>query len=109
EQVDFLKVRHAGMAAHHFFREMEYTTDRAKIGAWAPLLTEGRDPAVPIAATKMDAGTDVNFGVVSRKLLGWLAQQDGCGVAAGTKVVDLKKSGSGWDVTARDTKSGQER
>ena len=23
EQVDFLKARHAGMAAHHFFREME--------------------------------------------------------------------------------------
>ena len=51
EQVDFLKARHAGMAAHHFFREMEYTTDRAKIASWAPLLLEGRGE-VPIAATK---------------------------------------------------------
>lgn len=33
-QVDFLKARHAGMAAHHFFSEMEYTTDRAEIGGW---------------------------------------------------------------------------
>ena len=109
EQVEFLRDRHAGMAAHHFFAPMEYTTDREKIGAWAPLLTEGRDPAVPIAATKMDGGTDVNFGVVSRKLLGWLANQEGCGVAAGNKVVDLKKSGAGWDVTARETKTGKER
>ena len=109
EQVDFLKARHAGMSAHHFFSTMQYSIDRAKIGQWAPLLTEGRDPAVPIAATKMDGGTDVNFGVVSRKLLGWLAQQDGGAVAASNKVVNLEKSGAGWDVTARDTKTGQER
>jgi malate dehydrogenase (quinone) len=109
EQVDFLRARHRGMSAHHFFSSMEYSTDRAKIGAWAPLLTEGRDPAVPIAATKMDGGTDVNFGVVSRKLLAWLAQQEGCGVAAGNKVVGLGKSGAGWDVTARDHKTGEER
>ena len=108
EQVEFLKDRHAGMAAHHFFAPMEFTTDRAKIGAWAPLLTEGRDPAVPIAATKMDGGTDVNFGVVSRKLLGWLAKQEGCGVAAGNKVVGLSRAGIGWDVTARELKTGTE-
>ena len=109
EQVEFLRARHAGMSAHHFFSTMEYSTDRAKIGAWAPLLTEGRDPKVPIAATKMGGGTDVNFGVVSRKLLGWLAQQEGCGVAAGNKVVGLRKAGADWDVTARETKTGVER
>ncbi|HYC72297.1 MAG TPA: malate dehydrogenase (quinone) [Opitutaceae bacterium] len=109
EQVGFLQARHAGMAAHHFFAPMEFTTDRARIAGWAPLLVEGRDPAVPIAATKMDGGTDVNFGNVSRKLLAWLAKQEGCAVAAGNKVVDLKKSGSGWDVTARERKTGVER
>ena len=114
EQVKFLRDRYKGMAAHHFFAPMEFTTDRAKIGAWAPLLTEGRDPAVPIAATMMEGGTDVNFGVVSRKLLGWLASQAGCGVAAGHKVVGLKKVGPvsdrpSWAVTARELKTGQER
>jgi malate dehydrogenase (quinone) len=109
DQVEFLKSRFAGMSAHHFFAAMEYTTDRAKIGSWAPLLTEGRDPAVPIAATKMDGGTDINFGNVSRKLLGWLATQPGCGVAAGNKVVGLAKEAKGWKVTARETKTGVER
>ena len=109
EQVEFLRARHAGMAAHHFFRDMEFSTDRARIGAWAPLLTEGRDPAVPIAATKMDGGTDVNFGVVSRKLLGWLAAQEGCAVAAGHQVTGLAKAGAGWDVTARERKTGAQR
>jgi malate dehydrogenase (quinone) len=109
DQVDFLRARYAGMSAHHFFASMQYSTDRAKIAQWAPLLTEGRDPAVPIAATKMDGGTDVNFGVVSRKLLAWLAQQEGCGVAAGNKVVGLKKAGTGWKVTAREIKTDKER
>lgn len=108
-EVDFLRSRHAGLAAHHFFREMEFTTDPARIAAWAPLLTEARDPAVPIAATKMAGGTDVNFGNLARKLLAWLAAQDGCAVAAGHKVVGLSKADAGWDVTARELKSGAER
>lgn len=106
-QVDFLASRHRGMSAHHFFRGMEYSTDRATIAAWAPLLVEGRDPAVPIAATKMDGGTDVNFGAIARKLLAWLAQQDGCGIACGHRVIDLDKTGDGWAVTARNLHTGE--
>jgi malate dehydrogenase (quinone) len=45
EQVRFLRSRYDGMKAHHFFAAMEWSTDHAKIGSWAPLLTEGRDPA----------------------------------------------------------------
>jgi malate dehydrogenase (quinone) len=108
DQVEFLKSRFAGMSAHHFFASMEYSTDPAKIGAWAPLLTAGRDPSVPIAATKMDGGTDINFGNVSRKLLTWLAAQPGCAVAASHKVTDLEKLADGrWRITAQNTKTGE--
>ena len=105
EQVDFLKARHAGMSAHHFFSEMIYSTDRATIGSWAPLLVAGRSEG-PIAATKMASGTDVNFGVIARKLLGWLAAQPGCGIASGHRVVDLRKSGGVWDVSIQDLATG---
>ena len=33
KQVDFLKARHAGLSAHHFFTEMVYSTDRATLGS----------------------------------------------------------------------------
>lgn len=105
EQVDFLKARHAGMSAHHFFAPLEYSTDRETIGSWAPLLTEGR-PSGPIAATKMDAGTDVNFGAISRKLLGWLGKQDGCGIASGHRVTDLQKTENGWLLTIKNLATG---
>jgi malate dehydrogenase (quinone) len=108
EMVEFLRARHEGMSAHHFFREMEYTTDRATIARWAPLLVEGRED-VPIAATKMDNGTDVNFGAVSRKLLNWLSRQEGCGIASHHRVVGLKKTGSGWEVRIRDLATSEIR
>ncbi len=106
DQVEFLRARHAGMSAHHFFRSMEYTTDRETIAQWAPLLTEGRG-SEPIAATKMDGGTDVNFGAIARKLLHWLSTQDGCGIASGHRVTDIKPAGSGWTVTARNLATGE--
>ena len=108
DQVDYLKARHVGLAAHHFFRSMEYTTDRAIIGRWAPLLTEQR-AEVPIAATKMDSGTDVNFGNIAGKLFAWLSRQPGCGIASHHRVTDLKKGAGGWDVSIRDLGTGSTR
>lgn len=108
EQVDFLKARHAGMSAHHFFSEMEYTTDRCKIAGWAPLLLEGRGD-VPIAATKMDGGTDINFGSIARKLLHWLSEQEGCGIASGHRVIDLERNLAGWRLAIKDLATGEVR
>jgi malate dehydrogenase (quinone) len=100
KSVDYLQARYRGLAAHHFFRTMEFTTDRETIRKWAPLLIDGR-PEMPVAATKMDSGTDVNFGSISRKLIHWLSEQPGCGVATGHRVVGLKRTSSGWDVSIK--------
>ncbi len=105
-QVDFLRARYAGMKVHHFFREMEYSTERDTIALWAPLLIEGRG-SVPIAATKMNGGTDVNFGALSRKLLKWFERQEGCGIARGHRVVGLRKVNSTWEVRAEYLAAGE--
>ena len=102
KQVNFLKERHKGMANHHFFETMTYTTDREEIGRWAPLLVDERDPKVPIAATKMEEGTDVNFGAIALSLVNWLGQQEGCSALTGHKVVGLEKTERGWDVLVED-------
>jgi malate dehydrogenase (quinone) len=54
----------------------------------------------------MDSGTDVDFGVVSRKLLAWLARQPRCAVSAGQRVVDLNRTAAGWDVAVKDVANG---
>lgn len=107
DDVDFLHARHAAMVEHHFFRGMTHTTDPAVIRQWAPLVMEGRD-ACSVAATTGE-GTEVNFGLVARRLCGWLAQQEHCGVAAGWKVTKLRRGIGEWHVALRCMASGEER
>jgi len=118
EWVNFLASRYRGLSRHHFFSEMEFTSDRAKIAKWAPLLLDARDNT-PIAATRTPHGTDVNFGEIARGLLAWLAAQDGCAVATSQRVTRLQKTtsktagderaGNGWRVTVRDLRNGTVR
>ena len=105
KQVDFLKARHEALTKHHFFETMEFTTDPDVIRQWAPLLVNGRE-VFPVAATRVMDGTDVNFGSISRKLIKWLSERDGCGVATGTKVTDLTRTKNGWDVKVKNLATG---
>jgi len=104
KQVEFLRARHEAMTSHHFFRDMQFTTDCKTIGAWAPLLIAGR-ASTPVAATKLDAGTDVYFGAISRKLITWLSNQTECGVATSHRVVDLDQTKDGWNLRVQDLKN----
>ena len=104
EQVDFLKSRFEGMVAHPFFSKMEFSEDPQNIREWAPLLMEGRE-GIPVAATRMHAGTDVNFGDLSRKLIQWLGNQSDCSFYTSHRVVDLNRFSHGWELTIRDLKN----
>jgi malate dehydrogenase (quinone) len=108
-RIDFLRARHAALAAHPFFRGMEFTAERAVLRAWAPLIAEGRDMREEIAATKVDAGTDVNFGELSRRLLAWLGAQEGCRVLTGHRATQLRRVGVEWEAVVRHTESGEAR
>jgi malate dehydrogenase (quinone) len=105
EQVDFLRSRYKGMNKHPFFAKMEYSEDPEQIRKWAPLLIEGREDQ-PVAATYMEAGTDVNFGEVSRKLIQWLGEQEGCSFHVETRVTDLNRTADGWEVTIKNFADG---
>lgn len=108
KQVDYLKARHAAMSRHHFFKSMEYSTDRKTIAEWAPLLLDNRGDE-PIAATKMDAGTDVNFGAIARELMEWLGKQDNCGIATGHRVIGLRRVDGKWETRTRNLATGEVR
>ncbi|MEY2878732.1 MAG: hypothetical protein RLZZ15_1112, partial [Verrucomicrobiota bacterium] len=111
--IAFLRARHAALAAHPFFRAMEFTAEREVLRDWTPLLVEGRAADETLAATKIDAGTDVNFGELSRRLLAWLGAQEGCRVFTGQRVTQLRRAdaapGAAWNLTVRDLASGASR
>jgi malate dehydrogenase (quinone) len=106
KQVDFLKSRFTQMQKHHFFEGMTYTEDREQIREWAPLLLEGRDHT-PLAVTRMERGTDINYGILSAKLIEWLGQQEDCGFATSHRITNLTKDGAGWKVEVKDLISKQ--
>ena len=86
---------------------MQYTEDREAIKQWAPLLVSGRDD-LPVAATKMSRGTDVNFGSLSSSLIEWLGSQNDCGYATEHRVIGLnRKTKGGWSVKIKDLKNRQ--
>ena len=106
---DYMLTRHAAMSAQPVFQGLEYTDDPAVLAGWVPLVMGGRDPGQVVAATRSAAGTDVDFGSLTRLLFG-AAEQRGVHVHVGQRVTAVERRDDGrWSVTVRDTVSGEER
>ena len=99
EHVDFLKRRFEALSEHPLFHRMEFSTDHAQIGEWAPLITEDRPLTQSVAATRSVDGTDVDFGALSRALLAY-ASTVNTEVITGAHVVDIRRMGREWGVLA---------
>jgi malate dehydrogenase (quinone) len=94
--VAYLKERHRKMSGHHFFQEMEITTDWDVAEQWAPLLADQRDRSEPFALTRVMGGSDVNFGALTRKLMARLEKMPGVEVFYNHKIKDMKRQPKGW-------------
>ncbi|MES2996025.1 MAG: malate:quinone oxidoreductase [Verrucomicrobiota bacterium] len=106
----FLRRRHETMSRHHFFAGMEYSEDPAVIARWAPLLVDGRNAAEPIAATRAEGGTDVNFGALTNSLVEFLAAKDTVKVATHHQVQDIRRKKDGrWELKVRNMDAGINR
>ncbi|HEY0248634.1 MAG TPA: malate dehydrogenase (quinone) [Gryllotalpicola sp.] len=99
--IEYLRTRWETLRKHPLFEEMEFSEDRDQIAQWAPLLMKGRDRKETFAATRSIAGTDVNFGTLTRKLLAKLVA-DGAELRLNSEVRGLKKQADGtWRVKVR--------
>lgn len=99
KDVDYLRRRFEVLKTQPLFAGMEYSEDPSKIQSWVPLLIEGRSKDV-IAATKIDQGTDVDYGAVTRQLYSWL-KKSGVEVLTGHEVRRLKRVSQNWIVTGK--------
>ncbi|KOS69057.1 malate:quinone oxidoreductase [Lysinibacillus contaminans] len=74
--VAFLKKRFEAMSKNPLFQGMEFSNDAETLKKWIPLIMEDRLAGEAIAATKVDDGTDVNFGALTRMLFDHLETQN---------------------------------
>lgn len=109
ENVGFLKKRHAALTESHQFAGMVFSEDPARLREWLPLLMEGRTEDEPLAATRIDRGTDVDFGALTRQLIAWLDRQPDTGVFLRHEVVDLQRDALAgfWHLKVRDESSDE--
>jgi malate dehydrogenase (quinone) len=98
--VNFLRNRYKKMRAHHLFEGMEFTESPETVEEWVPLVMKGRDEGIPIAATKVEHGSDIDFGAIARAMIANLAKQDNFDLMVGHSVEELNKNDDGsWTVT----------
>ncbi|TGM35126.1 malate:quinone oxidoreductase [Leptospira biflexa] len=103
ENVRFLQKRYAALQQHELFRGLVYTEDKETISQWLPLVMKGRDPNELVAATKMDLGTDVNFGTLTRAMFRYLESFSDVHVHYFEDVKDLERSENGnWHLTSHN-------
>ena len=67
DHCDYLQKRFDAFKSQKLFERMEFSTDRAKIAEWAPLVINGRKEGQPVAANYSAEGTDVDFGSLTRQ------------------------------------------
>ncbi|MBK1855885.1 malate dehydrogenase (quinone) [Verrucomicrobiaceae bacterium 5K15] len=110
KNVGYLRKRFEKMQAHHFFQDMEFTDDAETVSEWTPLLTQGRPAHEAIAATRVNSGTDINFGALTEQLVSYLEAQDSIKLATNHIVKDLKRTkDGGWQIKVRNMERGINR
>ena len=103
KDADYLKKRHEKMTKSHLFAGMQFTTDHDKLKEWIPLIMSKRKESEIMAATKMDMGTDVNFGTLTRKMGRFLAEDSNVDVFLYHEAKDLDKNKDGtWEVEIKN-------
>ncbi|MFD1778565.1 malate:quinone oxidoreductase [Fredinandcohnia salidurans] len=106
KDVEFLKKRFEALSKNPLFQGMEYTEDPEKLLEWIPLIMKDRPSNEPIAATKVDTGTDVNFGNLTRMLFEHLKNKN-VQINYNHSVKDVKRTSDGlWDLKVKDLNSG---
>ncbi|WP_243079183.1 malate dehydrogenase (quinone) [Pantoea sp. MQR6] len=110
DNVEFLSKRYEALQKTVLFQGMKFSTDHKQIAQWSPLIMEGRDPQQKVAATWTPVGTDVNYGEITRQLIGSLKKNENFKLETSSEVTDFKRNGdNSWHVTIKDGKSGEER
>ncbi|GAA5033121.1 malate:quinone oxidoreductase [Microbacterium fluvii] len=102
KDVAYLKKRYEELKKQPLFAGIEYSEDSRVINQWAPLLMQKRLKGEPFAATRVPAGTDVDFGALTRQLFADLKSK-GVEVVTDREVRKLRKRADGtWRVTWRN-------
>lgn len=102
--IEYLFKRFEKLQSVPSFKRMSYSTDADEIASWSPLIMKDRNlEEETFAATKVDGGTDINFGELAKKMFSALEKDTNVKVNFHTEVTSLKQNADKtWEVKAEN-------
>ncbi|HEX5143823.1 MAG TPA: malate dehydrogenase (quinone) [Mycobacterium sp.] len=109
DRIDYLRRRRDALASNPLFASTEFIDDPDEFARRLPFMADGRDFSLPVALNWTTDGTDIDFGSLSKQLIGY-GVNSGTTALFGHEVKDLSKESDGsWTVKARNRRTGENR
>jgi malate dehydrogenase (quinone) len=109
DNVKYLRARYNALVSNPLFGSMEFIDDSDEFARRLPLMAENRDFSDPVGLNWTQDGTDVDFGSLSRQLIGFGAKQ-GMATLFGHEVRNLSQNSDGsWTVKVVNRRTEQTR
>ena len=109
DRVQYLRKRRDALVANPLFAGMEFIDDPDEFARRLPFMAAGRDFSDPIALNWTTDGTDIDFGSLSKQLIGY-GVRNGISALFGHEVRDLSRESDGtWALKVRNRRTGDTR
>ena len=89
ENADYLENRYKAFKEHFMFDTIEFTRAADKMKEWFPLMMHGRTEGEVMAASRIDRGTEMNYGSLTEQLFDILEKEYDTKVLFNTEVEDI--------------------
>ncbi len=104
---EFLEKRYQAFKEHFMFNSIEFTKEINKMKEWFPLIVNDRNDDEVMAASKINRGTEVNYGVLTEKLFKVLKDEFDTPVHCNMDVLDIDPDAEDWTVEVKDLNTGE--
>lgn len=106
KDVAFLKKRYEALSKTNMFKSMEFSDKHETLEEWFPLIMKDRDPSEIMAATRMEIGTEVNFGELTEIYFKILKENFDTPINLNSDVRSIHQDKEGvWTVEIKNTKT----
>lgn len=106
DNVTYLENRYKAMKSHFMFNTIKFTKDIEQMKQWFPLMMHDRKEDELMAASRIERGTEVNYGTLTKQLYSILETEFDTKVQCNKEVLDVDPDTDlDWSVKLKDTKT----
>ena len=95
KDISLLEKRFFELSSHAAFAKMEFTKDHGQLKDWIPLIMDGRKQSEKISATRIQRGTDIDFGNLTRSYIKQIEGEKSIEINYSTNVENLQQDSEG--------------